>query len=167
MRAANDSQKRYYDSKIRPLGLQVGDRVYKHSPRGRKGLSTKLVQHWIGPYIVTSVNDVNAWIKPICGLNGLPEIVHINNLKKYSGPSVIPEDTQCSEQDVPADDQQETATGIVSANNQEDQQQRRDTVPQGAEFASVASLQWEPRLDSRYNLRPTIKVNRRPDCISF
>ena len=83
---------------------------------------TKLVHHWIAPYLVTSVNDVNAWINPIGGLKGLPEIVHLNNLKKYSGPSVIPEDAQCSEQDVQADDQQETATGIIPANKQEDQQ---------------------------------------------
>ena len=167
MRAANDSQKRYYDSKIRPLGLKVGDRVYKHLPRGRKGLATKLVHHWIGPYLVTSVNDVNEWITPIGGLNGLPEVVHINNLKKYSGPSAIPEDTQCSEQDGQVANQQETTTSIVPANNQENQQQRRDIVPQGADFTPVAPLRRGPRLESRYNLRQTIKVNRRPDCIYF
>ena len=90
-----------------------------------------------------------------------------NNLKKYSGPSVIPEDTQCSEQDGQVANQQETTTSIVPANNQENQQQRRDIVPQGADFTPVAPLRRGPRLESRYNLRQTIKVNRRPDCIYF
>ena len=85
-------------------------------------------------------------------MNGLPEIVHINNLKKYSGPSVIPEDTQCSEQDVQAEDQKEAATGIVPANNQEDQQQRRDMVPQGANLASVAPSQRKIQ-DSRFKVQ--------------
>ena len=74
--------------KLKHLGLKVGDRVYKHSPRGRKGLSTKFIHHWIGPYLVKGVNDVNAQIKPVGGLDGLPEIVHINNLKKYSGRTI-------------------------------------------------------------------------------
>ena len=94
MKASKEAQKFYYDRDLTPSKVRVGDRVYKHSPAGRKGLSTKLVHHWIGPFLVTKVSDTNAWIKPISKPNDTPKCVHLNNLKKYRGPNVPPEDSE-------------------------------------------------------------------------
>ena len=73
MKASKEAQKFYYDRDLTPSKVRVGDRVYKHSPAGRKGLSTKLVHHWIGPFLVTKVSDTNAWIKPISKPNDRSE----------------------------------------------------------------------------------------------
>jgi hypothetical protein len=93
LKLSKESQKYYYDKKVVHSDLDVGDRVYKYSPRGRMGLSTKLVHHWVGPYIVTKVSETNACIRPVGQLHVKPKWVHLNMLKKYRGTNVIPEET--------------------------------------------------------------------------
>jgi len=43
-------QKRYFDAKGVHVNLKVGDRVYKHTPRGQLGKATKLLHHYEGPF---------------------------------------------------------------------------------------------------------------------
>ena len=65
MKTSKEAQKFYYDRDLTHRKVRVGDRVYKHSPAGHKGLSTKLVYDWVSPFLVTKVSDTNAWSKPI------------------------------------------------------------------------------------------------------
>jgi hypothetical protein len=107
---SKEAQKFYYDQKLVPTNIDVGDRVYKYTPRGKAGLATKLLHHWIGPYVVTKVSDTNAWIRPISKLYSDSQCIHLNMLKKYSGTNIPPEDTEIGddqdsveEQTAPAD----------------------------------------------------------------
>lgn len=97
MKIAKEAQKYYYDLKVVPSNIDVGDRVYKHSPRGKLGRATKLLHHWIGPYIVTKVNETNAWIRPMSKPHEESDCVHLNRLKKYCGNNNPPEDTEVSD----------------------------------------------------------------------
>lgn len=94
MKASKAIEKAYYDDKLVPANIEIGQRVLKFDPKGRKGLATKLVKHWIGPYVVTGITDTNAWIRPIGQPLQAPKCVHLNLLKGYNGPSVPPEDSQ-------------------------------------------------------------------------
>lgn len=85
------AQKHYYDSNLVLADIDVGDRVYKFTPRGKAGLATKLMPHWLGPFIVTKVNETNAWIRPIAQPFVESQCIHLNMLKKYRGTNVPPE----------------------------------------------------------------------------
>lgn len=97
MRTAKQTQKEYYDRRVVAANLDIGDRVFKYTPRGRPGLATKLLQHWIGPYIVTRISDTNAWIRPVARPYTESKCVHLNLLKKFKGTNVPPEDTEVSD----------------------------------------------------------------------
>ena len=58
--ASTEVQKYYYDRDLVPSKLDIGDRVFKYDPAGKRGLVTKLLHHWLGLYIVTDISETNA-----------------------------------------------------------------------------------------------------------
>jgi hypothetical protein len=106
MAISKEAQKHYYDRKLVPADIDVGSRVMKYSPRGKAGLATKLLHHWIGPYVVSRITDTNAWIRPISKPFMESTCIHLNMLKKYSGTNVPPEDTEVT------DDEEEEESGL-------------------------------------------------------
>ncbi len=82
IKQAQQSQKRYYDSKIRGVPLIVGDQVMLYLPAHKKGLSKKLHKCWDGPWTVKKkITEVLYRIhKP--GTRRKP-VVHFNRLRKY------------------------------------------------------------------------------------
>ena len=52
-----------FDKKAVPITLQVGDKVLLFDESIRRGRSRKLIAQWVGPYVVLSVDGVNATIK--------------------------------------------------------------------------------------------------------
>ena len=99
MEASKEARKFYYDQKLVPAKLDVGDRVFRYHPAGKRGLVTKLLHHWLGPYIVTEGTDTNAWIRLVSKPFDKPKCVHLASLKKYTGSSVPPEDAQMDPSD--------------------------------------------------------------------
>jgi hypothetical protein len=91
---SKEAQKHYYDQKLVLTEIDVGDRVYKYDPKGKAGLATKLIHHWIVPYVVTKVTGTNAWIRPISDPYAESKCIHLNMLKRYRGTNVPPEDTE-------------------------------------------------------------------------
>jgi hypothetical protein len=146
LRLAKDSQKYYYDQKVVHSDLDVGDRVYKYSPRGRMGLSTKLVHHWIGPYIVTKVSETNACIRPVGQLHVEPKWVHLNMLKRYRGTNVIPEES-----------------GIFSASDSEPEDTRGENSPEvrdGDNSSEKGNIQGEQNVSDESEF-PDLETDQR------
>jgi len=54
-----------YDKKAVRIALQVGDKVLLFDESVRKGRSKKLSAQWVGPYVVLTVDGVNATIKRV------------------------------------------------------------------------------------------------------
>lgn len=88
------NQKEYYDQKLVPANLDVGDRVYNYNPTGKPSLATKLLPHWIGPYIITKITNTNTWIRPISKPFMESKSVHLNLSKKFKGTNVPPKETE-------------------------------------------------------------------------
>jgi len=85
--------KKYYDRNVVPSKIAVGDRVYKFDPKGKKGLTTKLMKHWIGPYEVLDVTPTNALIRLCRSPLKKPSWTHLNWLKIFYGPGLGPNDS--------------------------------------------------------------------------
>ena len=49
---ASDRMKEYYDTKADSRVFEVGQSVWLHNPKRRKGISPKLSRAWEGPYLV-------------------------------------------------------------------------------------------------------------------
>jgi hypothetical protein len=76
----NEVDKRKKDNEKQ---FQVGDLVWMHHRKRKKGLSTKLMKHWQGPYRITQIiSPTNVEIKGTTGGKG-SKIVHISKLKKF------------------------------------------------------------------------------------
>ena len=73
------------------MDIKVGDRVYKHTPRGQLGKATKLLHHYEGPFEVLELGRANAQIKRLGVDIAEPEIVHLNRLKLFFYGSLPPE----------------------------------------------------------------------------
>ncbi|KAK3915960.1 Retrovirus-related Pol polyprotein from transposon 297 [Frankliniella fusca] len=72
--------KEYYDRTASLAPFKEGDKVYLYYPRRKKGISTKLLTRWEGPYVILNIlNDCNARIK---NLENKVVIVHIDRLAK-------------------------------------------------------------------------------------
>ncbi|KAK3917724.1 Transposon Tf2-9 polyprotein [Frankliniella fusca] len=73
--------KEYYDRTASLAPFKEGDKVYLYYPRRKKGISTKLLTRWEGPYVILNIlNDCNARIKNL--ENNKVVIVHIDRLAK-------------------------------------------------------------------------------------
>ncbi|KAK3924528.1 Hydrocephalus-inducing protein-like protein [Frankliniella fusca] len=73
--------KEYYDRTASLAPFKEGDKVYLNHLRRKKGISTKLLMRWGGPYVILNIlNDCNARIKNL--ENNKVVIVHIDRLAK-------------------------------------------------------------------------------------
>ena len=84
---AAERQKRNYDKRASSKPFQVGDSVWLHNVRRRKGRNPKLDCPWEGPYLVVSVlSDVTYRMKRNRGAK--PKVIHADRLKPYLGPTL-------------------------------------------------------------------------------
>jgi hypothetical protein len=127
LQQSKEAQKYYYDQNVVVANLDVGDRVYQYNPRGKPGLATKLLHHWIGPYVVTRVNETNAWIRPVSQPFVESKCVHLNLLKKYSGTNIIPEETAVFSD---SEDEQENSMRDDEGEKQEEEEQLEEILGQ-------------------------------------
>ena len=75
-------QKIGYDKKIHGAALEVGQKVWRHTPRGKRGLSPKLLTYWQGPFIIEEkLSEVNFLIGKPNSRNR--QVVHFNRLKPF------------------------------------------------------------------------------------
>ena len=78
-------QKRNYDKRLAGRPFTVGDSVWLHNVRRKKGRNAKLDCPWEGPYLVISVlSDVVYRIQK--SRKAKPKVVHSDRLKPYLGP---------------------------------------------------------------------------------
>ena len=78
-------QKWNYDKRLAGRSFTVGDSVWLHLVRRKKGRNAKLDCPWQGPYLVISVlSDVVYRIQK--SKNAKPKVVHSDRLKPYLGP---------------------------------------------------------------------------------
>ena len=95
LRIASNRMKHYYDVNSCAKELKVGDAVWLHSLVRKKGLSTKLMKPWTGPYIIIKkLNDLVYKIQ--LTQHSKPKIVHRNRLWSYTSkhePDWIPKET--------------------------------------------------------------------------
>ena len=78
-------QKRNYDKRLAGRPFTVGDCVWLHNVRRKKGRTAKLDCPWKGPYLVISVLfDVVCRIQK--SKKAKPKVVHSDRLKPYLGP---------------------------------------------------------------------------------
>ena len=81
---AAERQKRNYDKRKSSKALRVGDSVWLHNVRRRKGKNPKMDCPWEGPYLLVSVlSDVTYRIKR--NRRAKPKVIHADRLKLYLG----------------------------------------------------------------------------------
>ena len=86
MKLGSEKNKWYYDHKAQERGFELGDPVWLHNPKRKKGRTPKLQRPWEGPYLVTSrLDDLIYRIQK--GPRSRPMVVHVDRLKKYRGNS--------------------------------------------------------------------------------
>ena len=80
-------QKRNYDKRVSSKPFRVGDSVWLHNIRRKKGRNPKLDCPWKGPYLVVSVlSDVTYRIQR--SRRAKPKVIHADRLKPYLGPAL-------------------------------------------------------------------------------
>ena len=170
MKSSAEANKLYYDNKVVPANLDVGDRCYKRELAGKNGLSRKLQYRYSGPYVVTKVTECNAWIRKIANPFDTPKVVHLNMLKKYSGPTVPPLDTDELVELNAVDEDTENADsmGNIDVHDVLDENPHDEGTGSGdmknidPPLSRQDQTANEPlRENSRYNLRP------RPKKVAF
>ena len=84
LRIESDRQKRHYDHRADRGLYDVGDAVWLHNPKRKRGISPKLQRPWEGPYLVTTrISDVVYRIQRTT--KAKPKVVHYDRLKPYTG----------------------------------------------------------------------------------
>lgn len=84
---AAERQKRNYDKRVSSKPFRVGDSVWLHNIRRKKGRNPKLDCPWEGPYLVVSVlSDVTYRIQR--SRRAKPKVIHADRLKPYLGPAL-------------------------------------------------------------------------------
>ena len=84
---AAERQKRNYDERVSSKPFRVGDSVWLHNIRRKKGRNPKLDCPWEGPYLVVSVlSDVTYRIQR--SRRAKPKVIHADRLKPYLGPAL-------------------------------------------------------------------------------
>lgn len=84
LRVAGRAMKDNYDRRMREVKYAVGDRVWLHNPRRKRGLSPKLQSPWEGPYTVIAV--LSAVTYRIKRGRKRSSVVHVDRLWRYHGP---------------------------------------------------------------------------------
>jgi len=77
--ASKEKSKDYYDRTTGKMKLRVGDKVLLYDETVRRGRSRKLGAKWIGPYVITELDKVNATI----ARGRKATKVHLNRLKPF------------------------------------------------------------------------------------
>ena len=133
-------------------------------------MSRKLQYRYSGPYVVTKVTECNAWIRKIANPFDTPKVVHLNMLKKYSGPTVPPLDTDELVELNAVDEDTENADsmGNIDVHDVLDENPHDEGTGSGdmknidPPLSRQDQTANEPlRENSRYNLRP------RPKKVAF
>jgi hypothetical protein len=84
IRTTANYQKRNYDTNAKQRRYHTGQFVWLHDPTRKKGVCTKLVNKWKGPYIVTGViDDLVCLVKR--SNKHKAKAYHIDRLWPYSG----------------------------------------------------------------------------------
>ena len=84
---ATERQKRNYDNRVSNKPYRVGDSVWLHNIRRKKGRNPKLDCPWEGPFLVVSVlSDVTYRIQK--SHRAKPKVIHADRLKPYLGPAL-------------------------------------------------------------------------------
>jgi hypothetical protein len=88
LKVAARYQKKHYDCKSRKRNAySQGQLVWLHDPTRKVGVSSKLVNKWKGPFIVTrTVDDLVCMVKRTS--TGKPKAYHIDRLYPYCGNKV-------------------------------------------------------------------------------
>lgn len=108
LRVAGQAMKDYYDRRMRDVKYAVGDRVWLHNPRRKKGLSPKLQSPWEGPYTVIAV--LSAVTYRIRRGRKRSSVVHVDRLWRYHGPGRYSWGTGAEEDpDYPSSDEEDRA----------------------------------------------------------
>ena len=85
---AQQRQKTLYDKSSAKPRFGVGDLVSLHSPAIKPGTTSKFHRPWKGPFtILELIDDV---VYRIADQSGVPQTVHVDRLKKFSGSSMLP-----------------------------------------------------------------------------
>lgn len=85
LQTTGQSMKLRFDCAATDPTFKVGDRVWLHNPRRKKGLSTKLLSPWEGPFVVEErLSAVTFRIR--AGQRAKSKVVHANRLWLYHGP---------------------------------------------------------------------------------
>lgn len=126
--------KKEYDNSIVPVSFEVGDCVYLYVPQlSSKSNCRKLARLWTGPFvIVEKVGQVNVKIKNLQNNRTLPNLVHVNRLKRAydryirPGDTVRPDDLavdsipeNVTEEDLSPDDLQDPLPMFVTSSDNE------------------------------------------------
>ena len=84
---AAERQKRNYDKRVSSKPFRVGNSVWLHKIRRKKGRNPKLDCPWEGPYLVVSVlSDVTYRIQR--SRRAKPKVIHADRIKPYLGPAL-------------------------------------------------------------------------------
>jgi hypothetical protein len=122
-----------YDRKVTATNFEIEDLVWVLDPAIKPGESKKFTRKWKGPYkILSCINDVNYYIKPVVG-NGKKLVIHRNRLKKCYTNEVYRVDT-----DTPALDPSDVAPP------EEDRRLITLREPQFIEEVMVPQMEAEP-----------------------
>ena len=84
LRTASRTMKELYDRRMRDTRYAVGDKVWLHNPRRRRGLSPKLQSPWEGPYTILAVPSAVTY--KIQRGHKRAMVVHADRLWRYHGP---------------------------------------------------------------------------------
>jgi hypothetical protein len=80
-------QKKHYDTKAKLKKYKTGQLVWLHNPTRKRGVCSKLIQKWKGPYLVTRVlDDLICLVKT--SRNHKPKAYHIDRLWPYTGTNI-------------------------------------------------------------------------------
>jgi hypothetical protein len=80
-------QKRHYDNSSKTKSYRSGQLVWLHDPVRKVGVSTKLVNKWKGPFVITKiVDDLICMVKRT--QIGVAKAYHVDRLYPYQGTKV-------------------------------------------------------------------------------
>jgi len=80
------SSDRHKNYDHRPVKQHRGDAVWLYSPKRKKGVCSKLMRHFDGPFLViTMLSDILYRIQK--GPKSKPKVVHHDHLKAYRNPN--------------------------------------------------------------------------------
>jgi len=92
LKLAQEHQKKLYDETRTEFPFTVGSKVWIYNWRKPKdGETAKFLHYWDGPYILDEELHPNVWIVKTIDGRKLPDVVNVQNIKKYVSPESRPE----------------------------------------------------------------------------